>query len=119
MDDKLNIGSGLNPIPGFINLDISKNSHNPTIIGNSNQLPFKNNTFQEIHSYFCFLLYTNNKSEKEIIRILKNKGTIIIWIKQESLTRVHNFIKQYNLKIIKQTTTGNLPTEYIFHLQKP
>lgn len=79
---KLNIGCGMNKIPGYVNIDIEK-SCKPDLVHNfvNEKLPFKNNSVSEI-----LLFHTIEHVQKrfharvlaECWRVLVPKGRIII-----------------------------------------
>jgi predicted SAM-dependent methyltransferase len=75
---KLEIGPGSKPREGYLHFDI-RALPNVDVVGNAKELPFKDNSFEEVFSRF-FLEHMNRKdailSVKEMFRVLKSNGRI-------------------------------------------
>ncbi|MDD4251258.1 MAG: methyltransferase domain-containing protein [Candidatus ainarchaeum sp.] len=75
---KLEIGSGNKPKEGYLHFDIRKDI-NVDVVGDAKNLPFENNSFEEVFSRF-FLEHLDRKDAlkvlSEIFRVLKNNGKL-------------------------------------------
>ena len=91
---RLNIGSGQRPLPGYINLDIDEVSF-VDVVADCRCLPFKENTFDEIHSR-AVLEHISWRETFDVLwewrRVLKFGGTLIVsvpnwqWLRQQEKT---------------------------------
>ena len=77
---KLNNAVGLD-----ISIEMAKISHNKTgkfvVVGDAENLPFKNKTFDCVISFFGALNHVNlNRTLKEIKRVLKDDGVLIFTV---------------------------------------
>lgn len=85
MERKLDIGSGQNEDPGYIKLDNLMDGdwlkEYVNVLGNGNNLPFKDNVFDEVTSYRCIGYYAD---AYEAVRVLKPGGKIKlnVWTKK-------------------------------------
>jgi len=80
---RLNLGSGGEPLSGFLNVDISPNSPNVDIVHDLDKTPwpFEDNSADEIVMSHCLEhLKDQNLAMKEIHRILKPGGVTIITV---------------------------------------
>lgn len=93
---KLNIGAGHTYIPGFYNIDISKNADISLDLG-KDELPFENDSVDLVFSYhtlehipdYLFAL-------SEIHRVLKHGGIFLVGLPYVTLTEYH-LVNPYHL----------------------
>lgn len=76
---KLNLGCGKFPLKGFVNIDIFSYKYIDLIADFNNNLPFKDNIFNEVYcSHVIEHLDDILKIMQEIFRISKNNAIVII-----------------------------------------
>jgi predicted SAM-dependent methyltransferase len=76
---KLNLGSGDNPLEGFINID--KYDKKADVCADITELPYDNQSCDEVHAYQVFEHIAYNLSEelfKEVTRVLAPGGKLVI-----------------------------------------
>lgn len=81
-EKKLNLGSGLNKLKGYINLDYNK-QYNPEVVWDLNKLPlpFKDNEFDEVLASHIIEHFDNPvKIMEELWRITKENGKIKVYM---------------------------------------
>jgi len=83
MLNKLNLGSGLRPQPGYVNLDV-RPEVNPDIVCNvEHSLPFDDNYFDEVRAWDFLEHIKIGKTIfviEEIYRVLKPNGVFVIYV---------------------------------------
>ena len=86
---KLNIGASQTYIPGFINVDISKNA-DIVLDLNVQRLPFDDNSVDTIFSYHTLEHIQNYIfALNEIYRVLKHGGIFLVGLPYATLTEYH------------------------------
>jgi len=106
---KLDIGCGENKKPGFIGIDIDKNS-DADIICSALELPFEDSAVSEIHCSHLVEHFTPDEAQKffnEIYRVLKIEGTAWLkidrdWTKRRLLRKDPTHKYRYNPEEIKE-----------------
>ena len=105
---KLDIGCGKRKKPGFVGIDIDKNS-DADIVCSALDLPFEDSTVGEIHcSHFVEHLHPEEAQKffDEMHRILKSDGTARLkidrdWSEKRLLTKDPEHKKRYSTEEIK------------------
>lgn len=96
----------------------------------SDNLPFKDNSFEDIYAFYSVPFYLENQEEiqktlTEMIRVTKNKGEIRAFpILKEQVSYVRSFLSQkegidYELKLKEAYEDGNEDWLLIIHKREP
>ncbi|MCD6283892.1 class I SAM-dependent methyltransferase [bacterium] len=106
---KLDIGCGKNKREGFIGIDIDPNS-DADIIASALNLPFKDNSVDEIYSSHLVEHFSPKETEKffaEIYRVLKKNSRAFLkidtdWTKKRLLQKDPTHKHRYSVREIKK-----------------
>ena len=106
---KLDIGCGKDKKPGFIGVDIDKNS-DADVIASALNLPFSDSTVSEIHCAHLVEHFHPVDAQKffnEIYRVLKDGGTALLkidrdWSESRLLRKDPEHKKRYSVQEIKE-----------------